>query len=1409
MLLVPPADRINTVLQKYRLLKHQQPHSTSAVIMVPRWLNQDWRKQLKGMKLIKHYSAGSQIFARAGKGPEQERLLPGIRHAYEAWYDAPAPKVSMRVAMRQELTMQFDGKVAGTPVRVLADTGASEVAFVSRAFAEGAGLHIGQTQATKVVLGDGTAETMITGTCNLPLKIQGYQGKVQAFVMDTLLEGFDVVLGDKWLRAHAGTLDYKRRVCVVHCRGKAVTLRPWGGMGTGLDTSAVLKDALQGAKPASPHKVVSAMAMKRTINHAGFEGDVVFLVHVTHVEEDTARAATCDGTWREAQIGDDPDDPYLLPKGRLEQLLLEFCDVFPSELPAGLPPDRNIGHTIPLIPGAKPTSRPLYRLSKLEMDEVRKQVKELLAKGLIEPSKSPYGAPITFALKKDGTLRMCIDYRALNKITVRNQWPIPRPDDTFDALAGAKVYSALDMQSGYFQLRINDEDVEKTAFKVPGGLYQWRVLPFGLTNAPSTFQAAMSSIFGDLIGKCLLIYLDDLIVFSRSAEEHEVHLRQVLSRLREHRLYAKAKKCEFNMKELPFLGHIVGRDGIKVDPRKTAAIQAWPVPKGQSEVRSFLGLANYFRRFLDRYAIKVAPLTDLLGQKVAWDWNEKCQEAFEWVKHALSTAPVLKLPEPDKPFTVVTDASEVGLGAVLLQDGRPVAYESRKLKPAEKNYTTTEKEMLGVVHAMRTWRCYLEGGGEILILTDHNPNTYFDSKPMLSRREARWAEFLSSFHFRFQYKPGKENTAADALSRIVPVGVMVLTKPLPEGRLYVRVPHVTLAALTRGKAVKEAVAKQAAEEGARAARTPAANEALAEYRARFTADGQPILPAVDVPVGPQERRSVRVAEKAKVRVDAQPSTSGSDPHARPAVRHRGKAGKPKPSLTQARAAAQQAREMASELRRTTLHERFKQGYADDPKFEDPGFTKGLTHREGLWWKDGTRIVVPGFDAYKDAVLREMHDAPYSGHMGIQKTLRAVSGLYWWPAMRREVTAWVQTCDSCQRMKGDRQNQGLLQPLKIPTRPWDTVTMDLITGLPDTPEGYDAVVVFVDKLTKMVHLAATRTDADGTDIARIFMREVWRLHGLPVELVSDRDSKFTGDFCREVCRRVGTKQSMSTAFHPQSDGQTERVNRVLEDYLRHYVGADQRDWADHLDAAEFALNNARHDSTEATPFMLNYGQHPNTPLKLLVDDAKGRSKDTMRAKEFVEHIKAQLDRAKECLKRAQDRQSEYANVHRKDVSFQVGDHVMLHTKNLTLTGVRKLLPRWLGPFKVVKRVNPVAYRLELPKAMGRIHPVFHVGLLKPYRADCARTGVRPLMPVLHDEQGPVFEVERVLDHMDRPDGPGGAMQRHYKIRWRGYTEDDDSWEPECNLVRGSELMIQEYLKSTRGMGMQRKRGKDGG
>jgi hypothetical protein len=386
----------------------------------------------------------------------------------------------------------------------------------------------------------------------------------------------------------------------------------------------------------------------------------------------------------------------------------EFLDVFPEELP-GMPPDREIEFVIELVPGTAPIFKRPYRMAANQLAELKKQLQEVLDKGYIRPSASPWGAPVIFVPKKDGTQRMCVDYRSLNEVTINNKYPLPRIDDLFGQLKGACVFLKIDLRSGYHQLKIRVTDIPKTAFITRYGLYEYTVMSFRLTNAPAYFMYLMNKVFIEYLDKFVVVFIDDILIFSKNEEEHDVHLRLVLQKLRENQLYAELNKCEFWLKEVSFLDHFISKGGISVDPSKVKDVLSWNTPQNVLDIRSFLGLTGYYRRFIKGFSKISKPMTELLAKGNTFEWTPRRETSFQELKKRLTTAPILTMPDMEKPFSIYCDASDQGLGCLLMQDVHVVEYASRQLRKHEEKYPTHDLELAAVVHALKIWKHYIIG----------------------------------------------------------------------------------------------------------------------------------------------------------------------------------------------------------------------------------------------------------------------------------------------------------------------------------------------------------------------------------------------------------------------------------------------------------------------------------------------------------------------------------------------------------------------------------------------------------------------------------------------------------------------------------------------------------------------------
>ncbi|KAL4591834.1 hypothetical protein LXL04_004807 [Taraxacum kok-saghyz] len=972
-------------------------------------------------------------------------------------------------------TMKLAGKLNEENVVVMIDPGATHN-FISPETVERGNIPITGTGEFGVALGTGV-RVQGKGICKqVKLQLQGIE-----IVEDFLplnLGNSDIILGIQWL-AKLGpvTTNWRTQSMQFQMDGKT--------------------SVLQGDSSLECCQVSLKTMMKTLKNQKGG-----YYVQVNQV----------DG---EGELTAGPTPEFLT------DLIQDFQDVF--NMPEGLPPTRGREHLIRLNEGTNPVNVRPYRYPQIQKEEISKLTKEMLKAGIIQPSISPFSSPVLLVKKKNGAWRFCVDYRALNKVTVADKYPIPIIDELLDELHGAQLFTKLDLKSGYHQIRVKAEDVPKTAFRTHEGHYEFLVMPFGLTNAPATFQSLMNDIFRPFLRKFVLVFFDDILIYSRTRDQHREHVSKVLLSLREHQLYVNHEKCNFGQESVAYLGHVISGQGVAVDPEKIKAIVEWKSPATLRELRGFLGLTGYYRKFIRGYASIAAPMTDLL-KKGNFYWSHEAEKSFAQLKEIMTTAPILAMPDFQQVFIIETDASGYGVGAVLMQEGHPIAYYSQVLGTRNRTKPIYEKELIAIVWAVQKWRHFLLGR-HFIIRTDQKSLRFSLEQWVIRNQYQKWVCKLMGYQFKIHYKKGTTNMAADALSRKLETDSELQT-----------ISSTTVFSL-------EDVYKEIEQD--------------------------------------------RFIQQLKAQVQA---------HLKPF----------------------------------------------------PGFR--VDHGR-LYYQD--RLVLPPKSPFIAKLLMEYHDSAAGGHSGDLKTYHRLAREWYWDGMRKDIKKYVQECAVCQQQKhSTTRPAGLLQPLDLPNQVWEAVTMDFVEGLPKS-YGVDVILVVVDRLSKYAHLMGLKHPFTAESVAKVFIKEIVRLHGFPTSIVSDRDRIFISKFWRELFRLQGTTLKRSTSYHPQTDGQSEVVNKTIETYLRCFISGNAKEWARWLPWAEFWYNTSHHVTIKCTPFKALYGRDPPGVTRY----EKGQTAVASLEDQLVERD-AILDELKFNILRAQQRMKTMEDKKRREVEYQVGDRVYL-------------------------------------------------------------------------------------------------------------------------------------------------------
>lgn len=985
-------------------------------------------------------------------------------------------------------------------------------------------------------------------------------------------------------------------------------------------------------------------------------------------------------------------------KERLSQKMMERKDVFScSEFDVGCA--KSAEHQIRTTED-KPFRERSRRLAPCEVEDVRRHLNDLKKAGIISESRSPYASPIVVVRKKNGTIRMCVDYRTLNRRTIPDQYTVPRVEDALACLSGSQWFSVLDLRSGYYQIPLSEADKEKTAFICPVGFYQFERMPQGISGAPATFQRVMEKTIGDMNLLEVLVYLDDIIVFGRTLEEHEERLLKVLDRLKDEGLKLSLDKCQFCRTSVTYLGHVISRDGVATDASKKEAVETWPRPDNITKLRSFLGFCGYYRRFVKDYSRICFPLNQLLqgcvtasqpgkkaqiGKGKAQDkegkedkdtkmffhpsepfgsrWDEQCEKAFESLKKSLTEAPLLAFADPNLPYTLHVDASREGLGGVLYQNQgqgmRPVAFVSRSLSPSEKNYPTHKLEFLALKWVVtEKLRDYLYGA-KFEVHTDNNPLTYVLTSAKLDAAGHRWLADLSTFDFSLTYRPGKQNIDADALSRrshsATEIEIEKADIPVTSVRAMCQLSHADLKHARPHRAIDLIGASRNAIPRAYCNLSTISTQQLPKLSSTEISQSQQEDPVIGEVWKAVNKKNLQCADKSK--------------HADVSL---------------------------------LLKEWGKLKIRDGVLYRvSKPQNKSLSQQ----------LVLP--QKYRETVLKSLHDQ--SGHLGFDKTYGLVRARFYWARMKTNVEKYCKTCARCIKRKTLPQTAAVLSHMTS-EGPMDLVCMDFLSVEPDS-KNLANVLVITDHYTRYAQAFPTK-DQKATTVAKVLWENYFVHYGLPKRIHSDQGRDFESRLIHELLGMLGVKKSRTTPYHPQGDPQPERFNRTLLNMLGTLDADKKIKWSQHISHLVHAYNCTQNESTGYSPYFLMFGREARMPVDLCF----GVSSDGSSVRSYlryVQNLRRDLQVAFQLAESAAGKKNQ-GNKRRYDqrvryVPLAAGDKVLI--RNLGLQGKHKLADRWSSiPYIVENKMSELpVYRLRPENGDGPVK-VLHRNHILPLGED---------------------------------------------------------------------------------------------
>ena len=951
-----------------------------------------------------------------------------------------------------------------------------------------------------------------------------------------------------------------------------------------------------------------------------------------------------------------------------------------------------VKHHIKLTDPA-PFKEAYRRIPPQMYDEVKTHIQEMLDLGAIRPSNSPWASSIVLVRKKDGRLRFCIDLRRLNNRTVKDAYSLPRIESILDSLGGAQIFTTLDLKAGYWQVEMAEECKAYTAFTCgPLGFYECDTMPFGATNAPATFQRLMPDCLGDLNMNWCIVYLDDIIVFSDTKEEHIKRLEAVFQKLMKAGLKLKPTKCFFFRNEIEYLGHVVSGKGISTNPKKIEAVTKWPTPKTVYDVRSFLGFVGYYRRFIKNFSKITKPIREVItglenqskraAKKTYIEWTDTAESAFEALKTMCVSTPILAYPNYQLPFILHTDSSTDGLGAVLYQkqDGkqRVIAYASRSVSKAESNYPAHKLEFLALKWAVcEKFHEYLYGSKPFEVYTDNNPLTYVLTSAKLDACGQRWVAKLANYNFSIKYRCGVSNTEADALSRIKWPEALSEMMNTDNGCMDTHVINAVLAGAVTKSSLIESVTCSAGI-------IPTELDQNDQLSNINWMKEQRLDPNLGVII-----RLIESGQLFKRKLQGKDST-----------------------------------ELKSFLRNKRSLKLIK-----DVLYRK-SFSDNSTTKKTMW-----QLVVPKI--FRERALSGCHDDV--GHQGILRTLSLLRERFYWPGMQEEATQYVMRCSRCLRRKTPPQ-VAPLQPILV-TQPLELVHMDYLS-LEPSKGNIENVLVITDHFTRYALAYPSKTQtAQAT--ARILWDNFICHYGFPEKFISDQGRNFESDLIKELCKIAGVKKIHTTPYHPQGNGQCERFNSTLCNMLGTLSDEEKSDWKSHLGCMTHAYNCTKHASTTYSPYYLMFGRHPRLPIDIEFGLHKPNCSDNSSKSRYIQKLRRRLNYAFQKASKYSDQQAKkYKQGYDKSVKGpQLHENDLVLVKIVAHKGRHKLQDRW-EPEEYVVIEQPIAGT-----------PVYKV---KPVNGSNVRTLHRNLLLPLGVKLEPDYESGDSILEEDSDEEEGGLV-----------------------------------------------------